>query len=144
MILLNFLVFFFVEEKVSWWELKFEKNVIFFFCIFCHLKSLTIKNFVAIKYKNSSFREFFCYIRIRFLFNAHFDVTILFYTMILDISPPFLTHFDFEIFYSICTLTFLYSYTYVCIFIFITNIQLYIIIIVLQLNFVFQIYLGLI
>ena len=64
----------------------------FFFCIFCHLKSLTIKNFVAIKYKNSSFREFFCYIRIRFLFNAHFDVTILFYTMILDIFPPFLTY----------------------------------------------------
>ena len=39
--------------------MRARKNVIFFFCIFCHLKSLTIKNFVAIKYKNSSFREFF-------------------------------------------------------------------------------------
>ena len=101
MILLNFLVFFFCRRKSILMRAQIWKKCDFFFCIFCHLKSLTIKNFVAIKYKNSSSREFFCCIRIRFLFNAHFDVTILFYTMILDISPPFLTHFDFEIFYSL-------------------------------------------
>ena len=85
---IKFFSVFFCRRKSILIRAQIWKKCDFFFCIFCHLKSLTIKNFVAIKYKNSSFREFFCYIRIRFLFNAHFDVTILFYTMILDISPP--------------------------------------------------------
>ena len=31
---IKFFNIFFVEEKVSWWELKFEKNVIFFFFLY--------------------------------------------------------------------------------------------------------------